>query len=259
MKKFIERENLNESYNVNISQLQYNTILSSIPQVWKENLVHDQVEPNKIQKTLFESINMKPQTEVKKYIYKLYQSQTKGNKFDLKKKWEKYLLNADLENSKHFLIADKLTLDAHLRSFHFKILHRIVWFNDKLFKYGLSNSTMCSFCFFMLDSMEHRFWSCGIVQEIWKDVMEWFEDSFDYHISLTIDEVMLNYSKTTMSGLIILMTKYHIYRAFLKNTKPNIHKLKQEILLLEKFELTVALRKNLYQTHKEKWKRLCSG
>ena len=64
---------------------------------------------------------------------------------------------------------DKITLVNKLRSFQFNFLHRIVFFNDRSFKYKLVSTTLCDFCNQATDSFDHRYFKCPVVQE--------FEDS----------------------------------------------------------------------------------
>ena len=60
-----------------------------------------------------------------------------------------------------------------LRSFQFKILHRIIYFNDKLFLFNISDAG-CDFCHEADDSIEHRFWKCGNSQKLWNDILQWY-------------------------------------------------------------------------------------
>ena len=47
------------------------------------------------------------------------------------------------------------TLDSKLREFQYKILNNIVFTNDKLFRFGLSQSPNCTFCNEEPESLEH--------------------------------------------------------------------------------------------------------
>jgi len=73
-----------------------------------------------------------------------------------------------------------------MRSFQFKILHRIIYFNDKLYLFRLVNNSECDFCKEYIDSIEHRFWQCRISQCLWNNVIQW-------HNNLTNEYVNLNY------------------------------------------------------------------
>ena len=47
------------------------------------------------------------------------------------------------------------TLESKLREFQFKILNRIVFTNEKLFRFGMADSPSCAFCQTEVESVEH--------------------------------------------------------------------------------------------------------
>ena len=76
----------------------------------------------------------------------------------------------------------RTTLDSKLREFQYKILHNIVFTNDKLFRFGLSQSPNCTFCNEEPESIEHLLSRCKVPSEFWKDVLSWLKDKHHYRI-----------------------------------------------------------------------------
>ena len=110
----------------------------------------------------------------------------------------------------------------------------------------------------MIDSIEHKFWLCPVTQEIWKDISNWYEDTFGTKLHLNMEIIIFNITDNQMMEFIILCTKFHIYKSFLKSENPNLYKLKNELVILEKLELSIATRKNKQNIHNEKWGKLSS-
>ena len=68
-------------------------------------------------------------------------------------------------------------LDSKLREFQYKILNNIVFTNDKLFHFGLSQSPNCTFCNEEPESLEHLLSRCKVSSEFWKEVLSWLKDN----------------------------------------------------------------------------------
>ena len=45
-----------------------------------------------------------------------------------------------------YILSHKVTVNAYLRSFQYKILNNLLYLNKKLENFGLSNTELCSFC-----------------------------------------------------------------------------------------------------------------
>ena len=66
-----------------------------------------------------------------------------------------------------------------LQSLQFKIMHRIINYNTKLFDMKLKETPMCSYCD-ETDDIPHFFVHCDNVSDIWKELFIWWNqiDSF---------------------------------------------------------------------------------
>ena len=70
-------------------------------------------------------------------------------------------------------LAFNVTLNTNLRVFQYKLLDRIVFMNDKLFKFKLVDSLSCTFCKINEESLEHLLFFCKITEFFWKEVLSW--------------------------------------------------------------------------------------
>ena len=76
-----------------------------------------------------------------------------------------------------YLLSFRTTLETKLREFQFKILNRIVFTNEKLFRFGMAESDKCVFCQTEVESIEHLLFSCKISFVFWKHVLSWLRDN----------------------------------------------------------------------------------
>ena len=106
----------------------------------------------------------------------------------------------------------RTTLDSKLREFQHKILNNIVFTNDKLFRFGLSQSPNCTFCNEEPESIEHLLSRCKVSSEFWKEVLSWLKDNNIIIESLNEIGLFLgNFEKTEdffIINHILLLGKY---------------------------------------------------
>ena len=75
----------------------------------------------------------------------------------------------DEEMKRSFLVLRKATCNSELRSFQYQILHRAIVTNKYLYKCNIKDSDKCYFCGMCVESIEHLFFDCVHVQQLWKD------------------------------------------------------------------------------------------
>ena len=76
-----------------------------------------------------------------------------------------------------YLLSFRTTLETKLREFQFKILNRIVFTNEKLFRFGMAKSDKFAFCQTEVESIEHLLFSCKLSSVFWKYVLSWLGDN----------------------------------------------------------------------------------
>ena len=75
-----------------------------------------------------------------------------------------------LDLERVFSLPFKITLDTKLREFQYKILHRICYTNDMLFKFSLSENLLCYVCNEELETLEHFLFHCEKVNTFWNEL-----------------------------------------------------------------------------------------
>ena len=60
-----------------------------------------------------------------------------------------------------------ITKDTKLQNFQFKLLKRILPVNSFLYKCGLKETELCTFCMETKENLLHLFWNCNLVKQFW--------------------------------------------------------------------------------------------
>ena len=110
--------------------------------------------------------------------------------------------------------------------FQYRILHCIIFTNEKLNLIGVVESPNCTFCQEEAESVEHLIFSCRISSDVWKHVWSWLRDN-DLHVG-TINESDVIFRKFDIVEDYILINhilwtgKYYIYYRKCQNSIPSI-------------------------------------
>ena len=163
----------------------------------------------------FESDNLVPILDASsKQMYKLF-LQKKQIPPTAKQKLTKKYPNTAINCQKVYSLAFQTTLESKIREFQYKILNCIVFTNEKLCRFGIVESPLCTFCPEVAESVEHLLFSCKISSEFWKHVLSWLRNNSVF--VGTIDESDLILGKFDivndfiLINHILLLGKHYIY------------------------------------------------
>ena len=159
-------------YGLNLNCIDYAALIRSIPQ-----------------QELFPLINTESlflpwcQEYIRSILSDTKQRKTIKNIFSLendtiptsKNKWQNEILFDEREGNWEFRyrVQHSCIRDVNLKMFQYKILHRILATNKKLFQYGIKNSNLCDYCGIETESTLHLFCECDISSSIWQQVVDW--------------------------------------------------------------------------------------
>ena len=92
-------------------------------------------------------------------------------------KWKKQLnLKENTDWRIIYTIPLKSTIDTYLRNFQYKFLSRIVPTNKFLTKCGLKACSLCEFCQSNIETIDHLFWECNYIKELWTKLEHFLKD-----------------------------------------------------------------------------------
>ena len=158
-----------------------------------------------------------------------------------------------LDWEKICLLPYETTLDTKLREFQYKILNRILYTNDMLFKFKKVESPLCDFCGNEMETLEHLRCFGGELKELLNSIkitVNSFEikDLLFGILGSSHGGVLLNY--------IILESKFFIYRSKLTKKALCLTSLVAKFKRTFESERLIARKNNKLKFHYKKWNPL---
>ena len=99
------------------------------------------------------------------------------------------------EWSQMYLLPFHCTIEIKMRVFQFKILHNILYTNDKLFKMKQVETELCTVCQAAVETPVHIFCDCKNTEDLRQD----FVDKFGFRLCATFEDLT---KKRIMFGFI---------------------------------------------------------
>jgi hypothetical protein len=175
-----------------------------------------------------------------------------------KQKWgEKLGLHfTDEEWKTCCLMPFKCTMEVKLRWFQYRILNRILTTNTFMYTIGQRNDNLCTFCNREPETIKHLFTECEKVKNIWAQLQTWLLQKLGFTVIFNKNHILFGteLKKTNhAANLILILTKFHIYRRRCQNVPPLFTLLKKEIENYHKLERFIFLKDSNFQLYQSKW------
>ena len=219
---------------VNITQLEYNSLISSIPKDWLRKLKTYSGHFSLIEKGSIRLNN--------KYKHiSLVKNKEFYHKFIIRKhvrptalyKWEEqyYFENFDWEQI--FQNPYRHISDTKLQSLQYQIIHRYFPCKYNVSRWYNTTDENCDICSNSAkqDTIEHYFYECDSVKNMWGDFIRWFQTATQISFPLRCLDILLGVSNDNNDQCINALNFCILFgKAFI-----NRQKFKQEDITHEKF------------------------
>jgi hypothetical protein len=266
--KTITRMQIQNKFNLPIPVMEYNSLISAIPSIWK-TLVKREVN------VLTQPIFADPITNIGKQKKKLIEINTRELYFSIisqkaqrptsEQKWEDHVgLGLNEENwAAIYTIPYSVTSDTKLISFQLKVTHRLLACKKNLCKWKIEDNSNCNHCDSdSIDSIEHFLVACPQAITIWDAILNW--SATQLKVSFPIDTYDLifgipNPNEDTIIAqlnFILLHTKYYIYSTKMAKGKPDLYELLLKLRNAIQIEELIAMGQNKINMFQKKWKEL---
>ena len=224
--------------------IQWCSILQSLPKPWA--LIESQELMNYRPTDIVSTITNFTSSQIYwNYVQIKFEKPTSEMKFS-----EKYNISPD-EWKELYLLPFKTMIDTKSRVFQFKMLHNILYTNDRLFLFHKSNTNICYFCQGDVETNEHLFYECSVVQTLWANLFS------IYNCTPVMEKrhILFGYpdAKQTLLNHIIVITKMYIYHTKLNEKSLSVRLLLNKIKTVEVIERRIAERKFKLTSHYNKW------
>ena len=136
--------------------------------------------------------------------------------------FEKVLGFGKVEWEKVYMLPRIVTIESSLRSFQYKILNNILYLNERLFKFNIVDSPLCSLCGAYNESIKHLFCTCTVTQRLWDQLRSWLYKAISFPILEPKTVILGLPSETTSNYILIILSYYSNVLSLSKEKKENI-------------------------------------
>ena len=152
----------------------------------------------------------------------------------------------------------KTTIEPYSRQFQFRIVHDILGTNSLLYKWKVSDTWRCSYCFIERETAEHLFCYCPSAITLYNQIKQWCET---FHIILPpMKEQIILYGvfpivkENLLCNHIILMFKIMMYRGRDMGNTPTLAIFKNYLSDIYKIETKIATNNCKLAKNNMKWR-----
>ena len=249
----LKRQKAKQKYDLNISSyLSWIGLIKSIPTAWKFNL-RDSLFGNPLRIDLQNEsmVCFSSKMAYQKHIQPLSKPSTCQLYF------EKVLGFGKVEWEKVYMLPRIVTIESSLCSFQYKILNNVLYLNERLFKFNIVDSPLCSLCRAYNESIKHLFCTCTVTQRLWDQLRSWLYKVISFPI-LELKTVILGLPSETTSNYIlinhiILLFKRIVFVKRKERKHIGFNRLKAFIKNVENTENQIASHKQKADIHYKKW------
>ena len=156
---------------------------------------------------------------------------------------------------KIYLLPRQTIFELSLWSFQYKILTNTLYLNDRLFKFGIAESPLCSQCTQEKESIIHLFVTCRVIHNLWERLCAWLSD-LDIKLLSPLEPQFLilgiwneRLEDSSLVSLLILIFKRYIYVKKNDRNKQNIFSLRAFIKNIKSIERHITSQNGKLKYH----------
>lgn len=261
---FLNQEQISKKFNIKCNFLEVLQLRQSIPSEWRQLLYNNyNHKKGKYDNDIFIDNCMHKQSLVTtKVLYASFIKQ-KEKQPACVAKWEtKYpgFKNAHEDIwSNIFTLAFDISRETYLQTFQYKIIHRLITCQKKLFDMNLATSPTCLYCN-DVDSIEHFFISCPKVSIFWNSFFIWWNNLADIIIPAHYEDLeesiifgfQIQGGTFSVLNYCVLVAKHYIYCNRIHNDN-NINFLQYLVVLKSKLNLEKQICKSTHDNNFEEY------
>ena len=117
-----------------------------------------------------------------------------------------------------YLTVHKVTANSHLLCFNYKIINNVLYLNKKLFQFGKTQSSLCSFCDTEAETVLHVFHKCSVNKILWNQLLLFFETYLNIPY-LTLLAALFGFINKSDNKLNILQNHILIFKLYIYQSR----------------------------------------
>lgn len=219
-KSFFSLQEFQEKYCLNVNYLQYYSILHMIPKNWKDILQNSE-RLSDISCDNF--CHVKNHKKSCQFFYKQFLSNYSEQPIRQQRKWC-VDLNVEIDDWEAiYMVPFHCTKNNKYVVFQYKILNRFLCTNSLLYKCGLKETHLCSFCGETKETILHIFWECSVSRTLWLELTSALQNRCSVVLPVSSKNIILgSIDSTKLINVIFIVIKYYIYSCKLSDSHPSI-------------------------------------
>ena len=173
--------------------------------------------------------------------------------------FERKFNKTEIDWSQIYLLPRKVSVET--RAFQFKILHNILYLNQRLHKMGLAESPLCNLCGISEETTTHLVLNCPITTNLWRAIQRKCSPSLTLP-DITVSMVHLGFfsepsdQNMMIKNQVLLSFKQFIYKHRADSPSVNFENFLRYLMLIQKIEFKIAKDKERLEVHWKKWDTL---
>jgi hypothetical protein len=172
-------------------------------------------------------------------------------------KWNR-ILNIDITMTQwlnYFQHIYKTTCSTKYQFFQFRLLHGTLVTKENLFKWGIKDNDLCTFCEEEIEDIKHIFLDCEIIKIFWNKLKSWLKKKLSLVIDFKAEDLLFGslHEDLLLIDMIFLVAKQYIYSCKHEETYPKMHVFEKKIYNIKNIERDIAIKNNKLQNFLTKW------
>ena len=229
---------------------------NAIPKPWKENLHNGDKNFHDL---TFSRYHITKKNQIyslsKRNIKELYSLQVSLNDYKPTSQvyFEKLFQNKGIEWKCIYLMPHCVTFDTNLCIFQYKILNNVLYLNEKLFKFKVVSSILCSFCNWEDETPIHLFHSCNQTNSLWSKLQELLNSEILLPQNTSECFLLFPDHKENFETInhLHLIFKYYLFKSW-DTRKINLEELKKNIIKIYNIEKQICFNDSKKKKKKKK-------
>ena len=174
--------------------------------------------------------------------------------------FEKIFKNSNLDWKAIYLLPRMATVDTATRVFQYKLLNNVLFLNEMLYPFGISQNSLCSFCSLEEETPMNIFYSRNHTRILWERLKHYIRNNLDLP-SLTSQSAILGFTNSESENFIIINHLLLIFKCYIFKYRSNKHlsflQLKADIIKVKTLEEDLSNGdNNKSKKYRKKWQKI---
>ena len=254
--QFMTKDQVTESYNLQVDFLSYHRLISSL-----KLYVEDCKNQSKFQRPYFHN-HMKLLLKSKKGAQDFYETLKSNIAIEephALHKWKKDI-NISIDHSSWRRIHKNYFYtiqDKTLIWFQYKIIYRLTGTNSLLYKMKLTDSQLCNFCNIKEETIYHLFIGCEKTSKFWKTIGTWLMEKGNINFDLSPSILLFGNwhleQGQDRNNIISILAKRYIFKCSKKKQELNILQYQNYMIKIYTEQKYLAQIETRYENLKKLW------